>query len=324
MARPLRVEYPGAYYHVINRGNNQEKIFLNDRDKQKFLEYLGKANERFSVIIHTYCLMSNHFHLLVQTPEPNLSRAMQWINVSYATYFNRKRGRCGHLFQGRFKAILIDADGYLKHLSRYIHVNPVRAKIVSTPSKYQWSSYSAYIGKEKAPQFLKTDWLLSHFGKSKKEAKRNYKAFVERADIRTLENPHKQLTEGFILGDLDFVNWVKEAFLSKRPEDKEIPQLMKLKPKVQIEAIVDAVSEDFACSEKQILVKGRKKNKAREVAIHLARDLSGMSCKDLGLYFGGVSGALITIMSNRIAQEIEKNRRFKHRIEMIKTQILNI
>ena len=152
MARPLRVEYPGAYYHVINRGNNQEKIFLNDRDKQKFLEYLGKANERFSVIIHTYCLMSNHFHLLVQTPEPNLSRAMQWINVSYATYFNRKRGRCGHLFQGRFKAILIDADGYLKHLSRYIHVNPVRAKIVSTPSKYQWSSYSAYIGKEKTPQ----------------------------------------------------------------------------------------------------------------------------------------------------------------------------
>ena len=324
MARPLRVEYPGAYYHVINRGNNQEKIFLNDRDKQKFLEYLGKANERFSVIIHTYCLMSNHFHLLLQTPEPNLSRAMQWINVSYATYFNRKRGRCGHLFQGRFKAILIDADGYLKHLSRYIHVNPVRAKIVSTPSKYQWSSYSAYIGKEKTPQFLKTDWLLSHFGRRKKEAKRNYKAFVERADIRTLENPHKQLTEGFILGDLDFVNWVKEAFLSKRPEDKEIPQLMKLKPKVQIEAIVDAVSEDFACSAKQIIRKGLKKNKAREVAIHLARDLSGMSCKDLGLYFGGVSGALITIMSNRIAQEIEKNRRFKHRIEMIKTRILNI
>jgi REP element-mobilizing transposase RayT len=324
MARPLRVEYPGAYYHVISRGNNQEKIFLNDRDKQKFLEYLGKANERFSIIIHTYCLMSNHFHLLVQTPEPNLSRAMQWINVSYATYFNRKRGRYGHLFQGRFKAILIDADGYLKHLSRYIHVNPVRAKIVSTPSKYQWSSYSAYIGKEKTPQFLKTDWLLSNFGKRKKEAKRNYRAFVEKADIRTLENPHKQLTEGFILGDLDFVNWVKETFLSKRPEDKEIPQLMKLKPKVQIEAIVDAVSEEFACSEKQIIRKGRKKNKAREVAIHLARDLSGMSCKDLGLYFGGVSGALITIMSNRIAQEIEKNRRFKHRIEMIKTKILNI
>ena len=109
MTRPLRVEYPDAFYHVINRGNNQEKIFKNDRDRQKFLEYLEIANERFAIIIHTYCLMSNHFHLLVQTPQANLSKAMQWINVSYATYFNRKRGRHGHVFQGRFKAILIDA-----------------------------------------------------------------------------------------------------------------------------------------------------------------------------------------------------------------------
>ena len=159
MSRPLRVEYAGAYYHVINRGNNQEKIFLNDRDKEKFLEYLAKANHRFSMIIHTYCLMSNHFHLLVETAEQNLSMAMQWINVSYATYFNRKRGRHGHLSQGRFKAILIDADQYLKHLSRYIHLNPVRAKMVPMPSKYQWSSYAAFIGKLKAPPFLETDWF---------------------------------------------------------------------------------------------------------------------------------------------------------------------
>ena len=111
MARPLRVDYPGAYYHVINRGNNQENIFKNKRDKEKFLEYLEKAGQRFSIIIHTYCLMNNHYHLLVQTPEPNLSVAMQWINVSYATYFNRKRGRHGHLFQGRFSP-------YFPHCSR--------------------------------------------------------------------------------------------------------------------------------------------------------------------------------------------------------------
>ncbi len=324
MARPLRVEYPGAYYHVINRGNNQEKIFKNDRDKEKFLEYLGKANELFSIIIHTYCLMSNHFHLLVETPEPNLSIAMQWINGSYATYFNRKGGRHGHLFQGRFKAILIDADTHLKHLSRYIHLNPVRAKMVPTPSKYQWSSYSAFIGKLKIPQFLETDWLLSSFGKGKKEAKRNYKDFVEGADIKTLENPNRQVTEGFILGDLDFVNWVKETFLSSRQDEKEIPQLKKLKPKVQLETIVKSVCEEFACNQEQIITKGRKKNKAREVAIHLARDLSGRSCKDLGLYFGGVSGALITIMYNRIALEVAQNRRFKHRLEKTKKRILNI
>lgn len=324
MARPLRIEYPGAFYHVINRGNNQEKIFKNNRDKEKFLEYLEKANERFSIIIHTYCLMSNHFHLLVETPEPNLSVAMQWINVSYATYFNRKRGRHGHLFQGRFKAILIDADKYLKHLSRYIHLNPVRAKIVINPAEYNWSSYPAFIGKQTKPHFLETDWLLSIFGKNRKESKRNYKDFVEGADIKTLENPNRQAIQGFILGESDFVNWVKEAFLSGRQDEKEIPQLMKLKPKIPLKTVVNSVCEEFYCTEEQIITKGRKKNKAREVAIYLARDMSGMSCKDLGNNFGGVSGALITIMYNRIAAEAAQNRRFKRRIEKVKKRILNI
>ena len=324
MARPLRVEYPGAYYHVISRGNNQEKIYKNDRDKEKFLEYLEKAAERFSIIIHTYCLMSNHYHLLVETPEANLSLAMQWINVSYATYFNRKRGRYGHLFQGRFKAILIDADEYLKHLSRYIHLNPVRAKMVSQPAEYQWSSYGAFIGENKALRFLETSWLMSNFGRTKKEANRNYQDFVEKVDVKALENPSKQVTGGFLLGDADFVNWVKETFLSERNDEKEIPQLKKLKPKVSLVKVVQAVTQEFNCSPERIIAKGRKKNKAREVALYIARDMSGMSCRDLGDYFGGVSGALITIMHKRIAAESKRNRRLKRRIDKIRNQIFNI
>ena len=324
MARPLRVEYPGAYYHVISRGNNQEKIYKNDRDKEKFLEYLEKAAERFSIIIHTYCLMSNHYHLLVETPEANLSLAMQWINVSYATYFNRKRGRYGHLFQGRFKAILIDADEYLKHLSRYIHLNPVRAKMVSLPAEYQWSSYGAFIGENKALRFLETSWLMSNFGRTKKEAKRNYQDFVEKVDVKALENPSKQVTGGFLLGDADFVNWVKETFLSERNDEKEIPQLKKLKPKVSLVKVVQAVTQEFNCSPERIIAKGRKKNKAREVALYFARDMSGMSCRDLGDYFGGGSGALITIMHKRIAAESKRNRRLKRRIDKIRNQIFNI
>ena len=121
MARPLRVEFPGAFYHVVNRGNAGEAIFRSDRDREKFLEYLGTTVERFGIKVHTYCLMTNHYHFLIETPEANLSRAVQWLNVSYAAYFNRRRQRCGHLFQGRFKSILVDADTYLKHLSRYIH-----------------------------------------------------------------------------------------------------------------------------------------------------------------------------------------------------------
>ncbi len=324
MARPLRVEYPGAFYHVVNRGNNQENIYRNDRDREKFLEYLERAAERYSIIIHTYCLMSNHYHLLVETPEANLSLTMQWINVSYAAYFNRKRDRRGHLFQGRFKAILIDADEYLKHLSRYIHLNPVRAKMVSSPAEYVWSSYPGFIGKEKAPTFLKTDWLLSSFGRNKKQAKRNYQDFVEGVDINAVENPHMQVTVGFILGDTNFVNWVKETFLSSKQGEKEIPQLKKLKPKVSPEAVVKAVCEEFDCSADQVIIKGRKNNKAREVAIYLSRRLSGLSCKELGAFFGGVSGALITIMNNRIVKEATGNRRLKHQIGRVEHRIFNI
>jgi REP element-mobilizing transposase RayT len=324
MTRPLRIEYPDAYYHVINRGNYQEKIYFNDRDKEKFLEYLEKAAERFSVIFHGYCLMSNHYHLLIQTPDSNLSMAMQWINVSYATYFNRKRDRHGHLFQGRFKAILIDADEYLKHLSRYIHLNPVRAKMVSSPADYPWSSYRAFIGKEKVPRYLETDWLLSTFGKTKKQARQSYMDFVEKVDAKSLENPSDLVSEGFLLGDSNFLKWVKETFLSDRDDQKEIPQLKKLKPRIAVEDVVEAVADQFECSTDQIIAKGRKNNKAREVAIYLARDMCGLSCKDLGLYFGGVSGALITIMHKRIAEEASQNRRFRRRINTIKKRIFNI
>jgi len=196
--------------------------------------------------------------------------------------------------------------------------------MVRNPSKYQWSSYSAFIGKLKTPPFLETDWLLSNFGKSKKEANRNYKDFVDGVDgmdIKTIENPHKQVSEGFILGDLDFVNWVKDTFLSSRQDEKEIPKLKKLKPKVQLETIVKAVCEEFDCTEEQIITKGRKKNKALEMAIHIARDLSGMSCKDLGLYFGEVCGVLITNMYKRVTKEAAKNRRLKRRIEKVKKRI---
>lgn len=166
MARSLRIEYPGVYYHVIHRGNAGEAIFRSKRDREKFLEYLAKAVERFGIKVHTYCLMTNH-HFLVETLEANLSRAIQWVNVSYAAYFNRKRQRRGHLFQERFKSIIVDADEYLKHLSRYIHLNPLRAKMVEQLISYPRSSYPAFAGKEKVPCrthsiILRFLWLFYH------------------------------------------------------------------------------------------------------------------------------------------------------------------
>ncbi|MDA3902779.1 MAG: transposase, partial [Desulfuromusa sp.] len=146
MSRQLRIVYPGAYYHVTSRGNERKDVFKSQRDREKFLEYLTSATERYGAVVHAFCLMSNHYHLLLETPEGNLSQIMRHINGAYTTYFNMKRKRSGHLFQGRFKAILIEADEYLTELSRYIHLNPVRAGIVEKPEQYKWSSYMCYTG----------------------------------------------------------------------------------------------------------------------------------------------------------------------------------
>jgi REP element-mobilizing transposase RayT len=324
MTRPLRIEYPGAFYHVINRGNAGEKIFKSKRDKEKFLEYLEKAVERFSIIIHTYCLMDNHYHLLMETSQPNLSVAAQWINVSYAVYFNRKRQRSGHLFQGRFRAILIDADEYLKQLSRYIHLNPVRAKIAETPADYPWSSHRAFIGEEKAPHWLEIKWLLSQFGRREKEAISSYRGFVDEVEAAALENPHKDVVGGMILGDPGFVNWVKEEFLSVRDDEEEIPQLKELKPKPSLDTIVKVVCDEMRCNEEQILKKGRNKNIGREMAIFLARDFSGVSCKALGKYFGGISGPAITLSYNHFTGKLESDKRLMGKINKMKKRILII
>lgn len=323
MARPLRVEYSGAVYHIINRGNAGEKIYRSSRDREKFLYYLKKAVERFSIKIHTYCLMGNHFHILLETQHPNLSKSVQWINASYAGYFNRKYKRNGHLFQGRFKSILVEADTYLKQLSRYIHLNPVRAGLVDQPTNYDWSSYKAFIGKEIAPKWLETNWLLSQFGRKRKEAISHYKGFVETVDAKKLQNPEKELTGGFILGTPDFINWVKESFLSKRAADNEIPQLRQLKPTIKIEMIVEAVCVEFNRDRAFVLNKGRKRNIARDTAIYLARDLTGESGKVLGKYFGKISGAAITRRCNHMSKLVEINKKLRKRVNRLKEKIVN-
>jgi len=323
MARPLRVEYPGAFYHVINRGNAGEDVFKSLRDREKFLEYLETACSRFSIRIHTYCLMTNHYHLLVETPEANLSRAIQWINVSYAIYFNTKRLRRGHLFQGRFKSLLVDADEYLKHLSRYIHLNPVRAKMVESASQYPWSSYPFFIGKLKMPPWLCGDWLLSQFGKHHREARKNYQAFVEAINPWTLEDPGKSPVGGFILGGVDFVNWIKETFLSSEQANKEKPQLTALKPGIDIGDIISLAGDEFGVGPEQILAKGKKRNIARDVAIYLSRKLTCLSGKDLGQHFGNISGAAIAMRYKAVGKQIHKDKKLKNRIKTMERQIIN-
>ena len=225
MARPLRISYPGAFYHVTSRGNEQKVIFKSKKDREKFLEYLESALKRYDAVIHAYCLMSNHYHLLLETPSGNLSKIMAHINGAYTTYFNVKRDRFGHLFQGRYKAILIEADEYAMELSRYIHLNPVRAKIVELPEEYEWSSYSYYIGNKKYPEWLRIDFILGYFGKKLSEAQKNYKKFVGEMIDKQYESPLKDVVSSTLLGTQEFINFIKDKYLSGQKEDKDLPAL---------------------------------------------------------------------------------------------------
>ena len=178
MSRPLRLEYAGALYHVTSRGDRREDIYLDDEDRQRFLTQLSDVCGLYNWVCHAYCLMSNHYHLLIETPDANLSKGMRQLNGVYSQYFNRRHNLVGHVFQGRYKAIHVEKESYLLELSRYIVLNPVRAEMVRSAKDWPWSSYRATAGMSTAPTWLHTDWLLAAFSKRKQNAVVQYRRFV--------------------------------------------------------------------------------------------------------------------------------------------------
>jgi len=203
MARPLRIEFPGALYHVTSRGDRQEAIFVDDDDRHLFLRTLDEVVGRFDWLCHAYCLMTNHYHLLVETPEPNLSRGMRHLNGVFTQASNRRHDRGGHVFQGRFKSILVDRDGYLLELTRYIVLNPVRGGMVACPGDWPWSSYRATSGKVPCPRWLCADRVLAQFSPRRTLAQRRYVRFVAAAgnDAKVWSGLRQQI----YLGDDEFV-----------------------------------------------------------------------------------------------------------------------
>ncbi len=179
MARPLRIEYAGAVYHVTSRGNEKKPVFKNDQDRENFLNTVQHVNKRYNWICHAYCLMTNHYHLLIETPEGNLSLGMRQLNSVYTQLFNKYHGRSGHLFQGRYKAILIQKDSHLLEVCRYVVLNPVRARMVEAPEGWKWSSYLATAGKAESHPCLTKDWVLGQFSRKRDKAEKEYRQFVQ-------------------------------------------------------------------------------------------------------------------------------------------------
>jgi REP element-mobilizing transposase RayT len=227
MSRPLRLEFPDALYHVTARGDRQEDIFEGDQDRELFLATLGQVITQFNWICHAWCLMGNHYHLLIQTPDGNLSKGMRQLNGVYTQASNRRHRRVGHLFQGRFKAILVDSDTYLLELSRYVVLNPVRAGMVKKPGAWPWSSYRASVGLEPAPPWLAVDGLLAQFAKRRSLARERYAQFV--VEGIKAASPWANLKGQVFLGDEEFVQRM-QAHPHPSKDDVQIPHVQRRPP----------------------------------------------------------------------------------------------
>ena len=227
MARPLRIEYAGALYHVTSRGNAQGAIYQDDEDRIGFLRLLHACVTRYNWYCHAYCLMDNHYHLLIETTDANLSKGMKYLNGTYTQEFNRRHKRVGHVFQGRFKAILVERETYLLELARYIVLNPVRARMLHTAEAWPWSSYRATAGLSGVPVYLTTDWVLGAFGENREQAQAKYREFV--AAGANQPSPWEKLKNQIYLGSDAFV---EETQCKMQPEQslKDIPRLQKQGP----------------------------------------------------------------------------------------------
>ena len=221
MARPLRLELKGALYHVTSRGDGREDIFLSDQDRLAWLETLAHVCERFNWICHAYCQMTNHYHVVVETPDANLSKGMRQLNGVYTQRFNRSHQRVGHVFQGRFKAILVEKDGYLLELARYVVLNPLRAKMVRRIEEWPWSSYLATCGQMSKPDWLQTDFILSQFGMQRARAIAKYIGFVHEG--KRLPSVWGQLQAQVYLGSEQFIQKMQTE-VDKKPTLTEIPR----------------------------------------------------------------------------------------------------
>ena len=220
MARPLRIQLAGGVYHVTSRGDGRDDIYLSDDDRDAWLEVFGQACERFHWVCHAWCQMTNHYHILIETPDANLAQGMRQLNGLYTQRFNRAHGRIGHVFQGRYKAIFVERDSYLQELARYVVLNPLRANMVNRLEEWTWSSYPATCGQTAPPAWLQTDWILGQFGSHRAEAIAGYVAFIH-AGAR-LPSVWTKLQGEIYLGSSAFVQKM-QAQVEQKPALGEIP-----------------------------------------------------------------------------------------------------
>ncbi len=322
MSRALRIEYPGALYHVTCRGNEKRAIFKNDQDREKFVEIFQRSIEIYNIEVYSYVLMSNHFHILIKTPLGNLSQFMRHFNITYTSYFNRRYKRSGHLYQGRYKSLLIDRDEYFVVVSRYIHLNPIRVKAMSTVPEeekfqylegYKWSSLPGYIDKKKRNGFVDYEPILTKCGGVNAKGRKGYRKLIYYNMTRGLEIK-KDIVGQCILGGEKFVKWVKEEVLGKKT-DKECPQLIKLENYKKEDVIIKAIEKETG---KLIGIIKAERGTLRQLTMDLLYRLGGLNNREIGEMFG-VDYSTVSQGRKRVNVKISKDKKLQEMMKRIES-----
>jgi len=319
MARPWRIEYVGALYHIFSRGNQRQDIFLHDADRRSFLKAIGQMSERYDVDIFAYMLMDNHYHLLIRTNSANLSKSMQWLGTTYSTRFNLRHERNGHLFQGRYKSIIVENDSYLLRLSYYIHRNPLRAGCVKRLIDYRWSSYPAYAYQRRYPEWLNTNLILSQF----KAVDKN-RAYREKVQRYSEENKcvWEDVRHGLFYGTQAFIDHIKVTYLAEEA-NLDIPEQRKLLKESKPEELLKSAAEVLGCDLERLKRSRRvtdsdKTN--RDMLIYLLWQTGKFINSEIGEQFG-LTYSSVTRRVDALKNRWEKEGELKSKYEKFKSQI---
>ena len=319
MSRPLRIEYPDAWYHVMNRGRRAENIFLDKRDYEAFLELLIESSEIWNVRVSAYCLLPTHYHVLLQTPDSNLSRFMWHLNGVYTQRFNRSHRCDGQLVRGRYKSIYVDADSYLLELVRYVHRNPLQAGLVDKLDAYNWSSHKGYVSDARRWNWLYRDFILSMLTGDKRQRRRLYKQFVEMDNSEEITEIFERKKLPSVLGSERFMDWVEDRFFPQKNHG-EVPESRVLAP--DRKKIKRLVSKTYHISEEDLLKSKRGVyNEPRNVAIYLTRRLRGDGLDEICREFHMKRYSSASSAIERMRVQISKDQQLRERVEKLRLML---
>jgi REP element-mobilizing transposase RayT len=323
MARPLRIQYENALYHVTCRGNERKAIFKDDYDKNVFLELLNDGLKTYNIILYCYVLMDNHFHLLLETPLANLSEFMRWFNITYTSHYNRRHKRIGHLYQGRYKSILVEKRSYLHIVSRYIHLNPVRTKQEGKLTlsekenylrNYRWSSLLGYIDETRRGSIIDYARILESYGGDNKKGRRLYWESLCN-DLSTGIDIKEKVIGGSILGSDMFINWAKDTFLPAK--SREIPAVQRLKKYTAKDKIIDALCKETNKSFDEIK---KERGIIRQMAMDLLYRVGGLSGTEIGEMMG-VDYSTVSQGRKRLRENLKRDKHLSQIIKRVEADL---